>query len=140
MRSKDGPTWFDLFKTNRALKKCLRKKKQANKLYVRDNVLLVEELNCVQEERDLIFEMNKQLEKTTKPTVKIVEKVTYLNKPSVLTPVMIHLLMFWLMNVLFSNHLVSMGIDDLHAIQFGGFVLNAIYVCIVGYVISLYDM
>ena len=140
MRSKDGPTWFDLFKTNRALKKCLRKKKQANKLYVRDNVMLVEELNCVQEERDLIFEMNKQLEKTTKPTVKIVEKVTYLNKPSVLTPVMIHLLMFWLMNVLFSNHLVSMGIDDLHAIQFGGFVLNAIYVCIVGYVISLYDM
>lgn len=140
MRSKDGPTWFDLFKTNRALKKCLRKKKRENKVYIGENNLLLNELNSVQEERDLFFERNKELEKTTKPTIKIVEKVVYLNQKSVLTPVMIHLLMFWLMNVLFSNHLVSMGIDDIHAIQFGVFVLNAMYVCIVGYVISLYDM
>ena len=140
MRSKDGPTWFELFKANRALKKCLHKQKKENKRYMRETLMLLEELSTVEEERAEILEKNKQLEKSLKPKIKVVEKVVYLNKNSILSPVMIHLFIFWLMNVLFTNHIAAMGIDDVYAIQFGVFVLNAIYMCIVGYFMSVCDM
>lgn len=140
MRSKDGPTWFDLFKANRALKKCLHKKKKENKRYIRETVILLEELSAAEQERAAILEKNKELEKSLKPKTKVVEKVVYLKKNSVLSPVMIHLFIFWLMNVLFTNHLSDMGIHDVYAIQFGVFVLNAIYICTVGYFMSVYDM
>lgn len=140
MRSKDGPTWFELFKANRALKRCLHKQKKENKRHMSETLMLLEELSSVEQERGEILEKNKQLEKSLKPKIKVVEKVVYLNKKSILSPVMIHLFIFWLMNVLFTNHIASMGIDDVYAIQFGVFVLNAIYMCIVGYFMSVCDM
>lgn len=140
MRSKDGPTWFELFKANRALKKCLHKKKKESKRYMSEALMVLEELSLAEQERMAILEKNKQLEKSLKPKIKVVEKVVYLKKNSILSPVMIHLFIFWLMNVLFTNHIAGMGIDDVYAIQFGVFVLNAIYICTVGYFMSVYDM
>lgn len=140
MRTKDGPTWFELFKANRALKKRLHKEKKRTKQYVRDTILLLEDLDYSEQERADILDKLKSMEKTKKADTKIVEKVVYLNKNSMFNPVMIHLMVFWFMNILFSNHLVSMGINDLHAVQFGLFLLNAIYICIVGYAMRIYDM
>jgi hypothetical protein len=122
------------------LKKCLHKKKKESKRYMSEALMVLEELSLAEQERMAILEKNKQLEKSLKPKIKVVEKVVYLKKNSILSPVMIHLFIFWLMNVLFTNHIAGMGIDDVYAIQFGVFVLNAIYICTVGYFMSVYDM
>jgi len=145
--SRDGPSWFQLFKANRTLKKCLHKIKKENRRNLRSTALLLEEFDDSQREIELLREKMKSLEKKLKEvkTPKMVEKSVETasgNAPpaDIVSPVMIHLVMFWILNTTFSSHLISIGVTDSETMQGGVFIVNILYIIIVWYVMRAWNM
>lgn len=148
--SRDGPSWFELFKANRALKKRVHKIKKENRRYLRDTALLLEELEDSQREKELLREKVKSLEKTLKgfKTPKMIEKsVETVDSASgkalstdIVSPVMIHLVTFLILNTMFMSHLIEIGVRDSETMQGGIFVMSILYIMIVWYVMRAWNM
>jgi F0F1-type ATP synthase assembly protein I len=107
----------------------------------------LEEFDDTQREVELLREKMKSLEKKLKDvkTPKMVEKSVETasgNAPptDIVSPVMIHLVMFWILNTTFSSHLISIGVADSETMQGGVFIVNILYIIIVWYVMRAWNM
>ena len=119
--------------------------KKENRRNLRGTAVLLEEFDDSQCENKLLREKVKSLEKKLKE-VKTAEKSVEAAEKSVETvenivsPVMIHLVMFWILNTMFSNHLISIGVSDSETMLGGIFVVSMLYIMIVWYVMRAWNM
>ena len=126
--------------------------KKENRRNLRGTAVLLEEFDDSQCENKLLREKVKSLEKklkevkTAEKSVETVEKSVEAAEKSVETvenivsPVMIHLVMFWILNTMFSNHLISIGVSDSETMLGGIFVVSMLYIMIVWYVMRAWNM
>ena len=122
--------------------------KKENRRNLRGTAVLLEEFDDSQCENKLLREKVKSLEKklkevkTAEKSVETVEKSVEAAERSadIVSPVMIHLVMFWILNTMFSNHLISIGVSDSETMLGGIFVVSMLYIMIVWYVMRAWNM
>jgi F0F1-type ATP synthase assembly protein I len=106
----------------------------------------MEEFDDSERENELLREKVKSLEKklkevkTPKTAEKSVETASAERSGDIVSPVMIHLVMFWILNTMFSNHLISIGVSDSETMLGGIFVVSMLYIMIVWYVMRAWNM
>lgn len=131
--SRDGPTWYQLFKTNHVLKKRLRKLKKSHRRDMRSSALLRDEMDLlVQEKQDAIDRLE-----ALRGEIAAEKESVRKEETDVRSPLMIHLVVFSLLNALFYNHLIGLGIRDPEIVQVAMIMVNMLYTGIVWYAMSV---